>query len=343
MTQEDTEASPEDEKKPGEVKEELTTPTETDKNAEELVQEGSEISPEDEKEIIEPVEEGSESEDEDLAEANATLQRRSDVNNQATGGIQTYAALADVTLLDNMELTATHDNGILNLQLEGRPLVGLGVGNTYPTFQLSQQFRDLMADPNFINAIELDYDLPGLLGLVRNTGTLEGSELTIDPNTGVVYGTVENLVNLGVASRVTYNLTIDLNQLTENGMLPESDQPGRQEYNFSSAAGSGLINLDLLANSGNETSIVIENEEDSESISESESLSTSESLSESESLSTSESLSESESLSTSESLSEVESESLSTSESLSEVESESLSTSESLSEVESESLSTSES
>ncbi|WP_197035600.1 hypothetical protein, partial [Staphylococcus xylosus] len=75
----------------------------------------------------------------------------------------------------------------------------------------------------------------------------------------------------------------------------------------------------------------------SESLSESESLSTSESLSESESLSTSESLSESESLSTSESLSE--SESLSTSESLSE--SESLSTSESLSE--SESLSTSES
>ncbi|MGE6952605.1 fibrinogen-binding adhesin SdrG C-terminal domain-containing protein, partial [Staphylococcus hominis] len=75
----------------------------------------------------------------------------------------------------------------------------------------------------------------------------------------------------------------------------------------------------------------------SESLSESESLSTSESISESESLSTSESLSisesisESESLSTSESISE--SESLSTSESISE--SESLSTSESISESES--------
>ena len=287
LPEEDTETSPEDEKDTEEVTQEDTeTLPEDEKDTEEITKEDSEISPEDEKEIIEPAEEGSKSEDEDIAETNATLQRRADVNNQATEGIQTYAALADVTLLDNMELTATHNNGVLNLQLEGRPLVGLGVGNTYPTFQLSPQFRDLMADPNFLNAIELDYDLPGLLGVLRNTGTLQGNELTIDPNTGVVYGIVENLVNLGVGSRVTYNLMIDLNQLTENGMLPESDLPGRQEYNFSSAAGSGLINVDLLANSGNDTSIVIENEEDSESISESESLSTSESLSESESLST---------------------------------------------------------
>ncbi|OEK79716.1 hypothetical protein AST03_07060, partial [Staphylococcus equorum] len=302
VTQEEPVTPPEDEKDTEEVPEEDTkTSPEDEKDKEEVTQEDTKTSPEDEKEIIEPAEEGSKSEDEDIAETNATLQRRADVNNQATEGIQTYAALADVTLLDNMELTATHNNGVLNLQLEGRPLVGLGVGNTYPTFQLSPQFRDLMADSNFLNAIELDYDLPGLLGVLRNTGTLQGNELTIDPNTGVVYGTVENLVNLGVGSRVTYNLMIDLNQLTENGMLPESDLPGRQEYNFSSAAGSGLINVDLLANSGNDTSIVIENEEDSESISESESLSTSESLSESESLSDSESLSESESLSASES------------------------------------------
>src|SRR5699024_9241980 len=112
---------------------------------------------------------------------------------------------------------------------------------------------------------------------------------------------------------------------------PGSDQPERQEYKFTSAVGRGLINLDILANNGNDASIIIENEDDSESISESESISASESLSESESLSASESQSESESISTSESLSE--SESLSASEYLSE--SESLSVSESLSESES--------
>ena len=113
-----------------------------------------------------------------------------------------------------MELTANHNNGNLNLKLEGRPLVSLGIGNMYPTFQLPPQIRDLMSNPDFRNAIKIDYDLPGVGGIIRNTGTVKGSDLNIDPNTGLVYGSVRNLVNLGVGSRVTYNLVIDLNQLT---------------------------------------------------------------------------------------------------------------------------------
>ncbi|MGW7808501.1 hypothetical protein ACWESC_13515, partial [Staphylococcus xylosus] len=178
--------------------------------------------------------------------------------NQSKNNNQRIAALADVTLLDNMELSANHENGALNLKLEGRPLIGLGIGNTYPTFQLPPQFHNLMTNSNFKNAITLKYDLPGVAGIIRNKGTVKNSDLKIDPNTGIIYGTVNNLVNLGVGSRVTYTLEIDLKKLTENGILPESNKPGRHEYNFSSAVGSGLIDLDILANNGNETSIIIE-------------------------------------------------------------------------------------
>ncbi|MDK9844937.1 MucBP domain-containing protein, partial [Staphylococcus equorum] len=120
-------------------------------------------------------------------------------------------------------------------------------------------------------------------------------------------------------------------EVGENYSTTYPEQIGNYKYKEVNGNSKGVYSRDT------HTVIYIYEDKTSESLSESESLSTSESLSESESLSTSESLSESESLSTSESLSE--SESLSTSESLSE--SESLSTSESLSE--SESLSTSES
>ncbi|PNZ94352.1 hypothetical protein, partial [Staphylococcus nepalensis] len=245
---------------------------------------------------------------------NVTIQQRAIENNQLINENIRMAALADVTLLDNMDLIASHNDGVLSLKLEGYPLVSLGVGNTYPTFQLPEQFYNLMTNPNFKNAVTLDYDLPGVLGAIRNKGTINGDNLNIDANTGVIFGSVRNLLNLSVGSRVSYNLNIDLNSLTEGGILPGSNQPGRHEYDFTSAVGTGLIDVDLLSNNGNDDTIVLEDDgsesesiSESESLSSSESLSTSESLSESESLSASESQSESESLSASESISESES------------------------------------
>src|SRR5699024_1314107 len=154
-----------------------------------------------------------------------------------------------------MNLNASHNNGQLELKLDGSSALDLNIGSTYPTFQLPPQFLALMEDPNFRNAVKIDYDLPGtLLISPRRTGTISGDNLNIDPNTGVIYGVAPNLVSLGILSNINYTLTIDLNQLTEGGILPESDQPGRHEYNFKSAVGSGIIDIGLLASNGDEDS-----------------------------------------------------------------------------------------
>ncbi|PTI11589.1 hypothetical protein, partial [Staphylococcus xylosus] len=138
----------------------------------------------------------------------------------------------------------SHNDGKLQLKLEGTPLINVGLGSTYPTYQLPPQFRALMSNPNFRNAVRIDYDLPPtLLVGPRRTGSITGSNLNIDPNTGIIYGQAPRLASLSLASRITYTLTLDLNALTAGGILPESDQPGRHEYNFRSAVGSGIINV----------------------------------------------------------------------------------------------------
>ena len=62
----------------------------------------------------------------------------------------------------------------------------------------------------------------------------------------MIYGKISNLVSLGVVTNTAYILTLDLNELNDDGILPGSDQPGTHEYNFKSDVGTGIINLDLL-------------------------------------------------------------------------------------------------
>ncbi|MEB6228157.1 YSIRK-type signal peptide-containing protein [Mammaliicoccus sciuri] len=156
-------------------------------------------------------------------------------------------ALIDVEVLSNKKLDATHSDGKLQLKMEGRSLVNLGIGSTYPTFQLPSQFKDLMSNPNFRDAVRIDYEARDVLNLkLLDNKSITGNDLNIDPNTGVIYGKISSLVSLGIVTNTAYILTLDLNELTDDGILPGSDQPGSHEYNFKSDVGTGIINLDLL-------------------------------------------------------------------------------------------------
>jgi len=188
---------------------------------------------EDQRQRMETADNDSEKEFEDNDEADGKRQTKTLQSVELSG-------LAGVNLLNNTSLEAEQTslaNGMerITLTYSGRGLLNLDLlANSHTIFRLPPEMMDRISPEN----ISATYDVPGLLGIIRNRGEFSPEQIHLDRSLNQVSMDFFNLLSLSILASYTFTLSIDLEELppTESG-----------EYAFLANARSQLVDLSLLS------------------------------------------------------------------------------------------------
>lgn len=177
-------------------------------------------------------------------------EKKMDVKDEAGGEHQANATqsgqlsgLAGVSLLNNTNLEAeqtTLANGMerITLTYSGRGLLNLDLlASSHTIFRLPPEIMDHISPEN----ISATYNVPGLLGIIRNRGEFSPDQIHLDKGLNQVSMDFFNLLSLSILASYTFTLSMDLEEVppTQSG-----------DYTFYAHARSQLVDLSLL--SGND-------------------------------------------------------------------------------------------
>lgn len=154
---------------------------------------------------------------------------------------------ATIGLLQNQELHAIYEDGLLELEITGAPLIGLGLLNTQQfVYRLPPPFEFILQHPHLKNVAKIDFQANLLLG-IPITDQILGEDLEVDSLLGTITGERFSVLNLSLLSTLHVTLTIDLDSLGVDKLPPSSN--GLLTF-YGLAAKDGLIDLGILISEG---------------------------------------------------------------------------------------------
>ncbi|MEC0291549.1 Ig-like domain-containing protein [Terribacillus saccharophilus] len=167
------------------------------------------------------------------------------------------AEAADIAVIGNQTLSANYSGGILTLTLRGNQLANIGaISNYSPNFQLPEELSSLLQNPNIRSQTTINYSIPyvgvGGVANLTHTGSVTGSNLTVNTTTNSFGANIRHTLGIAVSSPTTFTARINLANLGITQLPTASD--GRLDFR-AIAADSLIANVDLLNRRGAATSI----------------------------------------------------------------------------------------